>query len=588
MKGFTINRMEGTGCIGAGGNILVKPGLGAITKSGYLYDKASEIAAPGYYKVTFTDLAITAELTATNGTGWQKFSFNHAGNGWLMIDLSHSFEKITEEKHQVEGNHITGSIQAPTVCRNDGGIYKFYYDVEIDRKADSVRVDGSVVWYFFKVKSGDVVNVETSVSSVSPAQASYDRRMEVGNAGFEIIRKKAADAWNRKLSKIKVKGNPEYVKLFYTHYYHSLLSPSNLSGPSGNYRGSDGLLYEARDYIHYHGWSIWDNFRTDLPLLTITEPEIMNDLCRSLTDLYREGKYQFASRTEPFPTARTEHAVAVLLDCYVKGINKFDLEGVYPFLVKEAGKYPLNSPDKKLESYFDYRALAKIAAILNKNEDAKKYSALAGCYKEIWREKFLNINGKSDIMHGDGLYEGTLWQYRWFVPYDIKGVAEMMGGRSVFTDQLEYFFDHNLYSHGNQPDIHVPFLFNVSGKPWLTQKIVNTLLTKKMEQWYGTHVKWEKPYNGRVYQLAPEGYIPEMDDDAGTMSAWYVLAAMGIYPACVGEPVYFLSAPIFSSVEIQLADNKSFRITARNVSDENFYHCCPVKPGFINFIVRTL
>ncbi len=571
IKGFTINRMEGTGCDGAGGNILVKPGQGATSKAAYFYNKSSEKATPGFYKVTFTDPAISAELTATNGTGWQKYSFAHAGNCWLMIDLSYSFEKITEEKHQIDGNHITGSIQAPTVCKNEGGNYKFYYNIEIDRKADSVRVEGSIIWYFFNIKSGDTVNVKTSVSSVSAAQALDDRKREVGDVGFETICKRAAAAWNGKFSKIEVKGNPEYVKLFYTHYYHSLLSPSNLSGPSGNYRGSDGLLYKAKGYTHYHGWSIWDNFRTGLPLLTITEPEIMNDLCQSLTDLYREGKSQFASKTEPFPTARTEHAVAVLLDCYVKGINKFNLEAVYPLLVKEAEIYPLNSPDKKLESDFDYWALGKIAERLNKIEDAKKYSALAGHYKDIWREKFLSMNEKSDIMHGDGLYEGTLWQYRWFVPYDIKGVTEMMGGRSAFTDQLEYFFDHNLYSHGNQPDIHVPFLFNVSDKPWLTQKIVNSLLSKKMEQWYGTHVKWEKPYIGRVYQLAPEGFISEMDDDVGTMSAWYVLSAMGIYPACVGEPVYFLSAPVFSSIVIQLAGSKTFRITAKNVSDENFY-----------------
>jgi putative alpha-1,2-mannosidase len=97
-------------------------------------------------------------------------------------------------------------------------------------------------------------------------------------------------------------------------------------------------------------------------------------------------------------------------------------------------------------------------------------------------------------MHVDGLYEGTLWQYRWFVPFDIGGMQEMIGRKKQFTEQLEYFFDHKLYNHGNEPDIHVPFLFNYSDKPYLTQKTVNQILTKEMEHWYGTHVKWEKPY----------------------------------------------------------------------------------------------
>jgi putative alpha-1,2-mannosidase len=128
-----------------------------------------------------------------------------------------------------------------------------------------------------------------------------------------------------------------------------------------------------------------------------------------------------------------------------------------------------------------------------------------------------------------------------------------------------------LYNQANEPDIAVPFMFNFTDKPYLTQKIVNELLTKNTEQWYGTHEKWKTPYVGRIYKLDPIGYIPEMDDDAGTMAAWYVLASIGFYPALVGEPVYTLTAPIFSSVSIQLPENKTFLITAENVSDEIFY-----------------
>ena len=476
-----------------------------------------------------------------------------------------------EEKHHVSGNIIEGSVKAPTNCKNENGLYGFWFNLEIDQKADSVVEKGSVIWYYFKAGKGTIVNVKTSISSISPSQAGMDRQAEIGGAKFEEIRTRATASWDEKLGKITVTGNPEYVKLFYTHYYHSMLSPSDISSPSGNYRGSDNIQYHAKGYVHYHGWSIWDNFRTEFPLLTITEPVVMNDICRSLCDLYREGKVQMSTKTEPFPTARTEHAIVVMLDCLEKGINRFDIESVYPLMVREVEDNPWSTPDKKLETAYDYWAMSRIATLLNKKEDAKRFLSMAAKYKEIWREKFMVMDDKSDIMHGDGLYEGTLWQYRWFVPFDIKGVMDMLGGRQVFTMQLQQFFDENLYNHGNEPDIHVPFLFNLTDRPYESQRIVNQILTKPTRQNYGTHVKWKVPYTGRIYKNDPAGYMPEMDDDAGTMSAWYVLASMGIFPVCVGEPVYALTAPIFSSVNIQLPGNKSFRIIARNLSEDNFY-----------------
>lgn len=575
LKGFTINRVEGTGCKGAGGNILVKPGLGTPDKKSYAYVKESEKASPGYYEVSFQKPAIKAALTVTNGTGWQQYTYQTGGNAWIMIDLANSLETFIGEDHLIKGQTIEGSVEANTVCKM--GIYKFYYHIDIDRPADSVQQKGSVIWYFFKIKDGGTVNVKTSVSSISPAQALNDRELEIGKASFAAIRGKASDLWNKKLGVIAVTGKEEYVKLFYTHYYHALLSPYNLSGPSGNYRGSDGNLYNTTG-TYYHGWSMWDNFKTEFPLLTLTEPDMMNDVCRSLVALYQQGKKKWATKTEPFPTVRTEHAIIVLLDCYRKGINKFDLQAVYPLLVKEAALYPHGSPDQQLETAYDYWALGSIATILGKKGDALKYQTEAGKYRDTWQNKFMTMNDQSDIMHGDGLYEGTIWQYRWCVPFDVAGMMNMLGSNTEFTTQLEYFFEHHLYNHTNEPDINVPYLFNTSNKPYLTQKIVNQILTKPMEQWYATHFKLTIPYIGRIYQLDPVGFAPEMDDDVGAMSSWYVLSALGIYPACVGEPVYYLTAPLFTSATIQLPGRKTFKIVAKNVSDENFY----IQKTFLN------
>ncbi|MFD1256899.1 glycoside hydrolase domain-containing protein [Mucilaginibacter terrae] len=567
IKGFTINRMEGVGCKGAGGNILVKPGMGKRDTTSYSYDKTSERAEPGYYQVILTKPTIACRLTVSNGTGWQEFTYKEAGSAWIMIDLSSSLEQLIAEQHELNGQSLNGSVEAFSVCKL--GKYKFYYHVNMDRSADSVRQDGHRIWYMFTVKKGEAISVKTSVSSVSSQQAADDAHVEVGNKSFNEIKHKASMAWEEKLSKIDVQGKQEYVKLFYTHYYHAMLSPSDLSGTSGKYRGSDAKLYHAKDYTHYHGWSLWDNFRTEMPLLTITEPAVMNDFCRSLVDLYHEGKAPWATATEPYPTVRTEHAVITLLDCYRKGINKFDLKSVYPLLVKEAAAYPDKSPDQQLESAYDYWALSQIAKILGK-DDMIRYALQAAKYKNIWKAKFLNMNENSDIVGGDGLYEGTLWQYRWFVPYDIRGMMELKGNKE-FLKELEYFFENHLYNHANEPDISVPYLFNFTSKPYLTQKIVDQLLTKPVRDDYATHGKFKTPYIGLTYELKPDGYVPEMDDDAGTMSSWYVLASMGIYPANVGDPVYTLSSPIFNSVTIKVSNNKKFRVISEKRTDRAIY-----------------
>jgi putative alpha-1,2-mannosidase len=172
-------------------------------------------------------------------------------------------------------------------------------------------------------------------------------------------------------------------------------------------------------------------------------------------------------------------------------------------------------------------------------------------------------------MHGDGLYEGTLWQYRWFVPYDYKWIEKEMSGPKEAVSQLDYFFNHNLFNVGNQPDIHVPFLYYEFGEPWKSQKLVREILLEPTVNHYGTHEKWKEPYIGKVFKAEPEGYIREMDDDAGTMSAWFVLASMGLYPTNIGETSYWILPPIFDEVDIQLTNNKSFKIVNRkNTADE--------------------
>lgn len=573
IEGFTHNRMEGVGCVGAGGNILIKPGVGTPDTSSTAYQKSGEKAALGYYEVVLGETApIKSELTVTNATGWHRYTFPDAEEAWLMIDLSASHEEFIEETHTlVDKQEISGSVSAYTVCKQNKGKYRLYFNLEVDQPIDSVAQQGHRLFLFFSPQKSAAVNVKVSLSTISPEQAKRDRSVEVGNRTFEAIKQAAAAQWEAKLSKIQVEGKEEYKNLFYTNLYRSYLAPYNITSTDHTYRGSDGEVYQAEGFTYYHGWSIWDNFRTQLPLLTIIEPEVMRDICQSLVALYQQGKYNWASPTEPFPTVRTEHASIVLLDAYRKGITGFDLAAIYPYLVQELDSLPYTSPDNVLETSYDYWALSEIAGILGKQEDQGQYLAKAKEYKKTWRNKFMVMDEQSDIMHEDGLYEGTLWQYRWFVPWDVPGMMEMMGGKEAFTKQLTYFFEQELYNHGNQPDIQAPFLFHYSNTPWKSQEYVNRILTKDITQWYGTHKKWSEPYVGRIYQNDSKGYLSEMDDDAGTMSAWYVLAAMGLYPMNVGEPVYCLTTPIFPRVSIAVAAGQQFTIEAPNADSSQIY-----------------
>ena len=173
------------------------------------------------------------------------------------------------------------------------------------------------------------------------------------------------------------------------------------------------------------------------------------------------------------------------------------------------------------------------------------------------------------------MYEGTPWQWRWFVPHDGPGLVNLIGGKEKFSAELDYFFNNDLYTQGNQPDVQAPFLFNSVGTPWLTQKWVRKILVEPMTQRYGTHGFFEKPFYDRIFKTTPDGYLEEMDDDYGCMAAWFVMSAMGLYQVCPGEPIYQVTAPIFDRVTLNFDENyytgKEFTIIANNLTPENIY-----------------
>ena len=567
--GFSHNRIGGVGCEGAGGNLRILPGVGNLNSESASFNKDSEKAFPGYYSVKFSN-GIQVELAATSQTGIHQYTYPKSDSAYVVVDTGSSFSKLVKCSSSIlNDQEFYVSVTAKNVC-NDGK-YTVHYHIWCNKKLELAKKKGHKLYFQFQTAESEPILFYVTASSISPKDAKAQWESESRELSFNEVVKDAREKWGNLLSRILVEGKEEYKTLFYTHLYHQFLNPVKAENQQKQFRAADGKIYQSTNYTHYDTWSMWDNFRNKFSLFTLIAPEISKDIAISLIDLYKYGKPNRLSKNSPVPTVRNEHTGVVLLDLYNRGITGFDLEPFYNKLGVAVKRIKTHSPDKVLEKSYDYWALAQFASLLDKDDESAFYKAKSDAYKPVWRDKFLPITEKSDVMHGDGLYEGTLWQYRWSVQFDIDGMIEMIGGKGKYTEQLEYFFNNHLYNHGNQPDLHVPFLFNYGTKPWLTQKWVNQILTKEMVQHYGTHKKWEEPYVGRIYKAEPEGYIPEMDDDDGTMSAWYVLSSMGMYPVELGKPEFQISTPIFNRIVIKLEGDKTFEIVTKNLSETSFY-----------------
>ncbi|XCF05985.1 GH92 family glycosyl hydrolase [Tamlana crocina] len=567
--GFSNTRFSGVGCRGVGGNLRVLPyvisGNDSIPNS-VTFSKENEVAQAGYYSVTLHN-GIKTQLSATRQVAFHQYTFPKSEKSGFTIDLASSYVGHISDEYKINNGIISGKITSVNVCRK--GAYTFYFAIHFNQETSQITKSGSKLILEFSTKEKQDILLRCALSVVDENSA-INNLKNTNALQFNKVKTQAFDAWNSLLNTVKVETKNDSLKqLFYTHLYHATQSPFIINDDNGGYRGSDGELYKSNT-PYYHGWSIWDTFRTKLPLFSLLYPEKYQDMLLSLKHLYKQGKPDWATEKEPFLTIRTEHSMVMLLDAYRKGILPFDLNEVYDELKEEAKQLPFKSPDNVLESSFDLWALSQIAHILEKNEDAQEYKNQAFEYKTLWKDKFLVMDDKSDIMHGDGLYEGTLWQYRWFVPFDIQGIQTMIGGKQEFENQLDYFFDNELFNIGNQPDIQVPYLYNYTSSPWKTQALTHKLLNEKTNNWYGTHEKFKAPIVKKIFTATPDGFIKEMDDDAGTMSSWFLWSSMGLYPVFPGSTELALTTPQFDKVTIK-TKGQPLEITTSKNGGNNIY-----------------
>ena len=554
--GFTHNRFEGVGCMGSGGLLLVQPYLG---DSVHVWNKAQEQAGPGFYEVHMKE-DLDARFAVHENIGVHQYSFKNGKKGIKLV-LNHAFNGafVSNQYNILQDGTLSGQIKAKTTCHV--GTYTVYYAIALPE--GTVRQGENTIDLTLPAESEEV-EIKVAFSAVDEASALQTLRKNKAE-NYQSVKKRSQQNWEGLLSQIVVKGDADRQKLFYSLFYRTLQSPYQISENNGAFRGTDGNVHRTKGK-RYHGWAIWDNYKTQLPLLALAFPDRYQDISNSIVDLYRYGKYDFAGPHEPANSVRTEHAAIVLLDAKNKGFD-IDVRGITDSLVKDTTRFDFSKPDKYLEAAYDMWAMAQLIP-RNRNQ----YLDRSKTYASIWNKEFKDLSKRDiDRMSARNMYQGTIRQYRWNVPYDLAGLTKLIGGKAALTQQLDDFFDNHYFNRANEPDIQSPTLYYASNKPWRYQSLVQELALDTVVQYYfNDNSRGIDPFIDRIYKNEPKAFVRTMDDDAGAMSGWFVMTALGLHQPLVGEPIYYLNVPLFPSISLGKG-RSAFTIDVINFGNKNRY-----------------
>jgi putative alpha-1,2-mannosidase len=561
LLGFSHTRGVGVGCGGAGGDLMIS--LRYAGASGpALIDKRSETARPGIYRVRY-DGGILAEMVATRGAGVLRFTLPRAGAVDLRIDPRHSYSKrLAASWASLASDDVRADLVAGTVC--DQGAYHLH-------SASRILVNGRPIHQTLTAgaddlatlhltgKAGDAIEIRTGLSTVDGRGAASVRETELDNRPLATVATETRAAWNRVLGRVALSGSQDQRALFYTSLYRVMETPVAIDDPDGRHRDNEGIVETSpKGRTRYANWSLWDNYRTQMPLLALLQPERSADIAQSLVALYAGGKAQWSTPREPFLTVRTEHAGIALLDMRRKGIA-FDADAALAGMVADSDTLKRATPDEQIEAAYDDWATAELARDLGRTDLARAFTTKAQSYRPMWRSVFQTPGADGDVVKARGLYQGTLWQYRWAPIFDLPWMTATVG-RERMLGELHHFFDAGLFNMTNEPDIQVPWMFAALGQPQATADLIHTILTKPIAHPYTNSGKLPVPFVGRSFALSPQGFADGMDDDAGGMTAWYVFATLGLYPLVPGEPWYIVTTPAFARSSIDLGNGRTLTI----------------------------
>ena len=457
----------------------------------------------------------------------------------------------------------------------DNGKYKLYPDFGKQMSGDDVGV-----WYTFDTSANEQIEVSVGVSFVSVENARLNLSTEQPEGSdFDALRNSASAAWNDMLGRIKVEGGTDVqTTVFYTALYHTLIHPNILQDVNGEYPAMESHKILRTTGNRYTVFSLWDTYRNLHQLMTLIYPERQIEMVRSMVDMSKEWgwlpKWELFGR-ETF-TMEGDPAIPVIVDTWRKGLTDFDIDAAYIAMKKSAdtagksnpmrpdidpyinyGYIPLgffagdNSGDNSVSHALEYYVADNALAWLAEHRGDKEFACELRRRASGWKHYYSPESGTLRPINPDGsfltpfnprqgenfepvpgFHEGSAWNYTFYVPHDVKGLAAKMGGRRAFVDKLQKVFDDGLYDTANEPDIAYPYLFSYfKGEEWRTWQTVSEILDK-------------------YYKNTPDG-IPG-NDDTGTMSAWAVFSMIGLYPDVPGVPEYTLTVPTFDKITIKL------------------------------------
>lgn len=613
------------------GELKLNPGTATQPDGGYRsrFSHASEVSRPGYYEVMLSDYGIKAQLTATQRVGVHKYTFPaESPNRRIILDLIHGIYNYDgkvlwsnlrmENDTLITGYRLTNgwarenhlyfaiSFSKPIVrygCEEKAKVnYKGGYG-KFNMKENFPDMAGRklVAYFDFDPSVSEPLEVKVALSGVSTAGAVKNLQAEASGLSFDRLAAKASEAWNKELAVIEAEGTDDQLSMLYTSLYHTMINPCVYTDVDGQYRGVDQNIRQADNFTNYTVFSVWDTYRALHPLLNIIHRQVNGDIAQSM--LKHAG--QSVHKALPVWSHMANenwcmigyHSVSVLADAVAKGLplDKAEVlqamqssstvpyyDGTKEYMQK--GYVSLDghgaAASLTLEYAYDDWTIYRTAQAAGNRAVADAYRLRAQNYRNVydpalgyarprhadgrWKENFNLLS-----THGEGFIEGNALNYSFYVPHDVKGMIDLMGGDKTFVSKLDSLFTMHLpdeffaetedvtregllggYVHGNEPSHHIPYLYTWTSEPWKSQY-------------------WLREIMNRMYRNNIDGLCG--NDDCGQMSAWYILSAMGFYPVCPGTDQYVLGAPYLPYMKVHLENGKEFVVKAPGVSDRKRY-----------------
>ena len=541
--GFSHTHLSGTGCPDWC-DILVTPGDGPSR-----FSHRREKASPGYYKVWLKDAGVSARLTAGSRVGMHEYRFRRRP-ARIMVNLDHR-DPVDSFAFNYGPDWISGCRVSSSWAQKQ----HVYFYIEFSEPFEvEFTGEGRIAVCTFK---GRRLTLRAAISSVSEENAHANLMADYPES-FNALRKRTEREWNDYLAKVECPyRDREHKRRFYTAMYHTGIHPSLYSDADGSYRGMDGQVHSTDGWDRYTVFSLWDTFRAEHPLLFDIEPERSVDFIKSMISIYEENGKLPVWELSGYETDCMigYNSAPVIAEAVARGLGGFDVEKAFEALVASSlrPEYGLDSfrrngmvladdshesVSKTLEYAYDDWCVAQVAKYLGREEEYRSYMTSSQYWRNVFDPEtgFMRArqNGRwfspFDSREVNNNYtEANSWQYSFFVPHDVPGLIEALGGPEAFEARLDSLFNApegntgrtqaditgciGQYAHGNEPSHHIPYLYNYIGKPEKAQAAVERIMET-------------------LYSSARDGLCG--NDDCGQMSAWYVLSALGRYPVCPG------------------------------------------------------